>query len=354
MPRPNHVVPEETIRPDPTTTRRALLTSVAAAVASLHAGTAAQASETVQTVTGPIKASELGTTLMHEHIVADQRAPADRRPGDYKREEAVDVALPHLKALHEAGCQTMVEITPIHIGRDPLALKSLSQLSGLNIVAATGIFGGLGQTFIPTYAREEGAEQLAARYIREAHEGMDSTGILPGIIKTGVNREAPLPAIEKKLVRAALRAHKETGLTVASHTFTAAAVLEQLRMVESEGVAPHSFIWVHAYVEKDHAVHIKVAKEGAWVEFDDVSFETDDWHLECVTTMAEAGLLHRTLISQDRELYNVGESSHSNFGGYTLIFTKFLPRLRAAGFTSDEITQLLVTNPARALTGSGS
>ena len=44
--------------------------------------------------------------------------------------------MPYLKELREAGRQTIVEITPMHVGRDPLALKRLSELSDLNIIAA--------------------------------------------------------------------------------------------------------------------------------------------------------------------------------------------------------------------------
>ena len=51
----------------------------------------------VQTVTGPVPASELGVTLIHEHVVADLRAPADREEGDYDVEDAERVVLPYLE-----------------------------------------------------------------------------------------------------------------------------------------------------------------------------------------------------------------------------------------------------------------
>lgn len=158
---------------------------------------------TVQTVTGPLPSSRLGVTLMHEHIVTDLRAPAQRHSGDYDPEEAFRVALPHLKELREAGCSSLVEITPMHIGRDVEVLRRLSKASGLNIVAATGIYGAADGKFVPGHADRETAEQLAERYVDEARQGVGTTGIRPGIIKTGVNGRTPLPALEKKLVRAA-------------------------------------------------------------------------------------------------------------------------------------------------------
>lgn len=311
----------------------------------------AAAAGAVQTVTGPVSASELGVTLMHEHIVTDLRAPAERKPGDYDREAAVRTALPYLKELRAAGCRTMVEITPIHIGRDPLALRRLSELSGLQIVAATGIYGAAQQKFIPGYANNETAEQLAQRFVREIQEGIESDGIRPGIIKTGVNAAVPLPEIERKLVRAAALAHKATGLTIASHTGPGAPALEQLRILEAEGVEPGAFIWVHAQGEKDHELHKQVARRGAWVEFDGIGPKSVDWHVECVRSMADAGLLERVLISQDAGWYRPGEPGGGSYRGYTLLFTDFLPRLREAGFRESDVEQLLVRNPASALAG---
>jgi phosphotriesterase-related protein len=337
---------------------RAVVAGLAAGAAhALRSGPeilpAQQRAATVQTVSGVILASQLGMTLMHEHIVTDLRDPASRQPGDYNREEAVRVAVPYLEELHGAGCRTLVEITPIHIGRDPLALKALAGKTGLQIVCATGIYGAAKQLFIPDYARQESAEQLAERYTREFREGIAGTGIRPGIIKTGVNSATPLPEIERKLVLAAALAHKQTGLTVASHTGPAAPALEELKILASAGVDPKSFIWVHAQNEMDPELHRQAAREGAWVEFDGVGPKSMDRHLECVRGMAEAGLLHRTLISQDAGWYSPGEPDGGDYRGYSLLFTEFAPRLRASGFSERDLEQLLVKNPAAALSGAG-
>jgi phosphotriesterase-related protein len=286
---------------------------------------------------------------MHEHIVTDLRAPEQRRSGDYYPEEAFRVALPHLKELQEAGCSSLVEITPMHIGRDVEVLRRLSKASGLNIVAATGIYGAADGKFVPGHADRETAEQLAERYVDEARQGVGTTGIRPGIIKTGVNGRTPLPALEKKLVRAAALAHKATGLTVASHTGPGLPALAQLDILAEMGVPPSDFIWVHAQNEQDHEMHYQAARSGTWVEFDGLSEKSLDWHLACVRAMAEAGLLNRTLVSHDAGWYRPGESGGGRYRGYTLLFREFLPRLRQSGFSGAEIDQLLVVNPREAL-----
>jgi phosphotriesterase-related protein len=322
-------------------TRRSLL-----ALAALHASAQERA---VQTVTGRVPASALGLTLMHEHVVTDLRPLPARREEDYDRADAVAVCLPFLQALKNAGAATLVEPTPLHIGRDLEALRELSRRTGLRIVGSTGIYGAADHRFIPDYAHTETAEQLAERYLQEIQNGVGPNRIRPGLIKTGVNKDAPLPEIERKLVRAAALAGAQSGLTVAAHTGPAAPALEELEIIQAGGLAPDRFMWVHAHNERDHALHHRLAREGVWVEFDALTERSADWHLECLRSMADADLLGRTLLSQDAGWYRPGPERGSNYRGYTYLLESFVPRLLDEGFRQADVDQLLVTNPARAL-----
>jgi phosphotriesterase-related protein len=324
-------------------TRRAFL--------ALSAAAASAQERLVQTVTGPAPASSLGLTLMHEHVVTDLRALPDRRVEDYDRGDALAVCLPRLQEAWKAGARTLVEPTPLHIGRDLEALRELSLRSGLRIIGATGIYGAADQRFIPAYAHTEPAERLAERYVEEIENGVGPNRVRPGLIKTGVNRNAPLPEIERKLVRAAALAGSKGGVTVAAHTGPGAPALAELEIVREAGLPLERFIWVHAHVERDHALHHRVAKEGAWVEFDGLSERSADWHLECLRSMADAGLLHKTLLSQDAGWYRPGPERGSAYRGYAYLLDAFVPRLLREGFRQADVDQILVTNPARALAG---
>ena len=318
---------------------------------AIAAGTAAAQERTVQTVTGPVAASQLGLTLMHEHVVTDLRDIADRRPEDYDRDDAIAVCLPRLRDLQASGARTLVEPTPLHIGRDLEALRELSLRSGLRIVGSTGIYGAANRRFIPEYAQTESAEQLAERYLREIVGGVGPNRVKPGLIKTGVNKGTPLPAIERKLVRAAALAGAQSRLTVASHTGPGAPALEELEIVQIAGLAPERFIWVHAQNERDHALHRRMAGEGVWVEFDGLSPKSADWHLECLRSMAEAGLLGKTLLSQDAGWYRPGPERGSKYREYGFLLREFVPRMLREGFQRGDLDRLLVENPARALAG---
>lgn len=107
-----------------------------------------------------------------------------------------------------------------------MLLKRLSEASDIHILSNTGYYGAAQDKHLPPHAFTETAEQLAARWIREHERGIDGTSIKPAFIKIGVD-EAPLSAVDSKLVRAAGLAHRQTGLPIASHTGSGAVALEE-------------------------------------------------------------------------------------------------------------------------------
>jgi phosphotriesterase-related protein len=302
----------------------------------------------VMTVNGPIPPGEIGTTLPHEHVMVDFADAELVSPDRYDRREVFQTVLPHLRRARSLGVQTMVEATPAYLGRDPLLLRQLADSSGINLLTNTGYYGADGDRHLPRHAFSDSADSLAARWVREWEEGIDGTGIRPGFIKIGVN-PGPLSDIDRKLVEAAARTHLRTGLTIASHTGRAAA-LDQLAVLDVEGVDPSAWIWVHAQNEPDSTIHIRAARSGAWISFDGLASDNVDRYVELVSFMKAEGMLHRVLVSHDAGWYHVGEPGGGGFRAYDTLFTDLLPALKEAGFTDDEIKQLTVVNPALAFT----
>ncbi len=280
------------------------------------------------------------SVLVHEHILVDF-VGADRiRPGRYDAGEVFRAARPKLAELKRYGCHRLLECTPNFLGRDPHLLRRLSEAVGLEIWTNTGLYGAADHKFLPEYAHRESEEQLAQRWIDEARRGIGD--LKPRFVKIGVNR-GPLSEVDRKLVRAAAITSSETGLTVASHTGDGPAAMEQIEIFLAAKVAPSRFVWVHAQNEKDHNFHRRAARAGAWVEFDNISRESADWHRECVRFMASEKLLRRTLLSQDSGWYHVGEPGGGAYRGYTFIYTDFLPAL-----DSTWVRTMMVENPRAA------
>ena len=286
---------------------------------------------------------------MHEHVLVDFIGADQASPSRYDADQAFKVILPYLIKAKNDGCQTLVECTPAYLGRDIRLLRRLSEASGVNILTNTGYYGAAKDKHLPPQAFAESADQLAARWRMEYERGIEGTSIKPALMKIGVD-EAPLSAIDAKLVQAAALTCRSTGLPIASHTSTGRAAIEELELLDRAGVPARSFIWVHAHNERDGSLHTRVAKAGAWVEFDGISDASVDRHVDLVTQMKTQGLLERVLVSHDAGWYRVGEPGGGQFRAYDTLFTKFVPALMAAGFSKDDVRVLLVENPRQALT----
>jgi phosphotriesterase-related protein len=310
---------------------------------------ARQAAGSVQTVTGPIPAADLGLTLMHEHVLVDFIGADQVSPQRYDANHAFAAVLPHLLQARKNGCRTLVECTPAFLGRDVTLLRRLSEASNVHILTNTGLYGAAKDKHLPRYAFTETAEQLAVRWTREFEHGIEGSSIKPAFMKVGVD-EAPLSEVDRKLVRAAAITSRTTGLPIASHTGTGLGAIAELEVLDEARLPASSFIWVHAQSERDSAFHTRAAKAGAWVEFDGISETSIARHVELVVQMKTQGLLGHVLVSHDAGWYRVGEPGGGEFRPFDALFTKFIPALTVAGLTSSEVNQLLVENPRQALT----
>lgn len=310
------------------------------------------------TVNGYLDASEMGVTLVHEHLFADLRSYDEQTAKrlEIETDEVIEVALPYLKQIRELGCRTLVDCTATHLGRHPALLKRLAAASGLHILTVTGAYLAADERFVPEYVRRESSDQLARRWIDEWRYGIEDTGVRPGLIKLGLNGGA-LTALEETAFRAAVETHQETGLTIATHIgpwrepepgLNGTTVAHVLRILDEAQVSPSAWVWYHTQSEKDASHHVHAAERGAWVSFDGVAPETVDHYVALVRTMKERGLLHRVLVSHDAGWYTAGAPRGGTFRSFDTVFTRFMPRLRANGFSEAEIAQLFVRNPAEA------
>lgn len=324
--------------------RRFLLLTIAAPLSGMSSPLAK-----VITVNGAIIADKLGMTLPHEHVLVDFIGADKIDEKKWDKADVVNRMVPFFAEAKSAGIKTIVECTPAFLGRDARLLKMLSDRTGMQLITNTGYYGAVNNKYLPPWAFTETAEQLAARWTDDFEYGIDGSNIRPGFIKISVDAKAEgLSELHKKLVKAAAITHFKTGMTIYSHTGLANAAFEQLEILQSTGVRPSAFVWVHAQAEKDKSMHIKAAKQGAWVSLDGITGEFDDY-ADSLLRLKNAGLLNRVLISQDSGYYRPVEPDGGEIKGYTFISRELLPRLRAGGFDKKDIRQLLVVNPCEAL-----
>jgi phosphotriesterase-related protein len=334
--------------------RRRFLRDVGAACAGIAAASARGVAAPsrvgqVMTVRGPISADVFGPALTHEHVFVDF-AGADRvHPESYNLDEAFRVALPQLQKLAALGCRGFVDCTPAFLGRAPRLLARLSRAAGLHIVTNTGYYGAGRDRFVPAHAQQDSVDSLAERWTGEWRAGIDGTGVRPGFIKTGVDA-APLSAIDRKLLQAAARAHLRTGLTIASHTTDTRGAQEQLSLLRDEGVAPAAFIWVHAQNDWQVEARVRAARDGAWMEIDNLAAATIDQCVERASELKRAGVLGRLLVSHDAGWYDPAVAGGGTFRPFDVINHSLAPALCKAGWSASEVHALLAVNPGEAFT----
>jgi phosphotriesterase-related protein len=330
--------------------------SIGAAVAlcadASTAGIGSRGAGKVMTVRGSIDAHDMGFTLPHEHIIANFQPYEEwaRAPMPYDEDEVARVVSPYLTRIRDLGCRTFIDPTATFLGRDPHLLRRLSEQTGLHILTVTGNYAADHLRHLPPWVYSESPEAIARRYVAEFRRGIGGTGVRPGLIKLGFDGGA-LAKVEQSILRAAVLTHLETGLVIGAHTGSQGAgqsAFEQLAILAEMKMDPSAWIWIHAHNEPDSARHVEAGKRGAWVEFDGLREESLDRHVELVTNMRGAGLLDHVLVSQDAGWYHVGQPGGGNIRGYDLVFTRFIPTLRANGFSEQDISTLFVDNPARA------
>jgi len=298
----------------------------------------------IQIVLGLIENTQMGVTLSHEHILVGFIPEGKLVSTDYNREEVVEVILPYLVKLRDAGCDTFVDCSPEYLGRDPYILKELSRRSGLHILTNTGFY----QTpYLPAFVHEISVEDLATIWINEALHGLGDSGVRPGFIKIALNTGRLIP-VQDKILRAAILTAQKTGLVIQSHTVGGEAIIHVLEIMKETEFDARRFIWVHADSEPDIAFHIKAASQGMWIEVDSIGTRPFEDHCRILRGLLDAGLKNKLLLSQDAGWYNVGQVQGGQVRPYHPFFTEFIPAALQWGLEQTVLNEMITVNPQKA------
>ncbi|MGI9533255.1 phosphotriesterase [Lutimonas sp.] len=284
--------------------------------------------------------------LSHEHILVDFIGADSIQPDTWNHDSIIKEVLPSLDDLKEFGVDYFVDATPNYLGRDVVLLEKISHKTGLRILTNTGLYGARNNKFIPSFAHQMTAEDLAQIWIDEFENGIDHTAIKPGFIKIGIDTNDPLHPMHQKLVKAAALTHMKTGLTIASHTGEAAGLWPQLAILKEMGVSPQAFIWVHAQTEEDNERYLEAAEMGCWISLDGLGWDIEK-HLAKILFAKRNGILDRILISHDSGWFDP-QKEKQTIKPYTAIFKTLYEELKMQGFTDEEFNLLVSVNPVKA------
>lgn len=297
------------------------------------------------TTLGPRTADELGLILPHEHVFVDLRTPDQPGYAEAETEDVIRLMAPEIYKAQAAGVSTMVECSPVGVGRRIDILKTVSQATGMPLVVPTGIYR---EPWVPAWAQRASEDELHDWMLGELTGEIEGTGVQAAWIKLSAGDDG-ITACERKILRAAARAAQVVGAAIGSHTIRGRVVADQLAIVEEMGYSPERFIWIHASAEPDINLNLELARCGAWIEYDWIGDEqTDAGFIERIQRMLDAGLGDHLLLSHDRGWYDPAQPGGGTPKPYTYISEYFIPKLRSAGLDETTIHSLIHDNPFRA------
>ena len=305
----------------------------------------------VMTVTGPLRTDALGAVDAHDHLFL--RTPA--LPGD----EFDDLERSTAEALEgrASGIGTIVDMTPIGLGRRPDLLRALSEATGIPIVAATGYHR---DAHYPDghWVHDASVETLAERIVRDLEVGMhpgdwgDPEAVpdpaRAGAIKAGASYHRASDSERRRLEACAIGSLRG-GVAILVHTEIGTFGHEIVDILTGHGVEPHRIILAHLDRNPDPDLHAEIAARGAYLEYDTMGrtkYRPDSELLDLIERVVASGHLDRLLLGQD-----IGRRSmlraYGGGPGMRYLMERFVPRVRRR-IGDDATDAILVSNPARA------
>lgn len=304
----------------------------------------------IATVTGDIAPADLGRTLMHEHLLCDFWHWHLELSYDGILDDQ-ELLAEELGLFRDAGGSAIVDATSIGIGRDPVGLRRIADSTGTQVVMGAGWYR---ERVYPPVVFERTSEELADLIVAEFTDGVDGTGVRPGIIgEIGTDR-GRVTSAQERVFRAAAMAQRVVGCSITTHTtYFGDLALEQVAMLSGEGVPPERIVIGHLGEERRLERTLEVAKTGVFVEIDHVGatqvgqFAPEPQRLRNVLALIEAGHADQLLLSMDvckrSQLHAYGGN------GYDYLNRRFVPLLLEAGVSPSTIQTILVDNPRRVL-----
>jgi predicted metal-dependent phosphotriesterase family hydrolase len=300
----------------------------------------------IRTVCGDIDPAQLGACYPHEHVLCVP--PPDVTDRDLEMDSEL-VAVQELTWFKQAGGRALVDMTPADYGRNAPGMKRVSAATGIHLIATTGLHK---EKFSGRIVKDKSIDELAVRFARDVTEGVDGTDIKAGVIKAASSLNA-ITAKEKKVFRAAARAHHATGAVISTHTEVGTMGLEQIQLLISEGVEPERIIIGHVDRKLEWDYHLALWKMGVTLSYDQISkekYEPDSKRVEFIVRAVKEGFGKQIVLGGDLARKSYWPSYGTGGGpGLTYILWRFIPWLRSEGLSEEAIQDLLVHNPARAL-----
>ena len=324
---------------------------------------------TVESVRGPVELSDLGRTLMHEHVFVMSTEHMQNYGSDWWDEEfRVTDAVAKLNAMHAKGIQTIVDPTVWGLGRYIPRIQRIAEQTPVNIIVAAGLY--VYEELPQQYAyRGPGnlidiPEPMVTDFSRDITEGIADTGVKAAFLKFALETPEPSPGIER-IARAIARTHVETGAPITVHTSGPHQTgRTAVRIFTEEGVDLTKVVIGHAGDSNDIDYLIELADTGVTLGMDRFGLDLFNPTAERVKTiaiLASRGYAGSMVLSHDASCFiDYFGAAHDDARAaaapnwhFEHISDDVIPALLAQGVTQAQIDTMMIENPVRYFTKAG-
>ena len=336
------------------------------------------------TVDGPLPATALGITLVHEHLyilldvwLTPPRTPrdvwlADQPVGpqiaaelrrdpfavrDNLRLDDDDLAAAELAPFAAAGGRTIVDLTLDDIGRDPARLRRLAARTGIQLIMGCGHY--IHESH-PEWLEGQTEGAIVDRLLAELLEGVsvpDGPAVRAGVIGE-IGTSNPITARERRVLAAAASAQRQTGAPLFIHLDPWGRTGHEALDVAARGGADLARVAL-CHLDPslpDTAYHRSLAERGATVcydiwgdeaEYGGKGMPTDLQRIDALETALAEGWIDRVAVAQD--VCSKTQLARHGGPGYAHLPTTVAAALAARGHGPELLRLLLERTPRRLL-----
>lgn len=307
----------------------------------------------INSVNGLLHVDELGTTLMHEHILQANWSMRMSFKDWFDYDSFIEWASEDVRRTKETGVRTLVEQTPVCLGRDIHAIKAVADRTGMHIIASTGFFYSENQWM---FLRSE--ENFVKWLMKDIEEGIQDTDIKPGLIKCGTDMPG-VTELNHTLLKAHAKAAKRSGLPIATHSwYKNRSGISQMEIFEEAGLNPRKILIGHCGDTNDISYLEELLRRGCYIGLDrfgdDAKNPLED-RINTLLELCDRGWIDQLMISHDYvsfvdlgnfewETKRYQDPDDARYNS-RYIHRYVFPILRERGFKEAEIGQLMTENP---------
>lgn len=281
-----------------------------------------------------------GITYMHEHTTIDLSRLKNIDDTDLN---CFDETVSEYKKLYIKGVRNIVDVTNMDMRRNPEYVQKVADLSGINVVQATGFYQ---DKFLPEFVTDATIDDLTKFMVKEIEHGIADTAIKAQIIGEIGTSKNTMTERERKVFTASVIAQKQTNVPITTHTTLGTYGHEQVAFFKEHDANLEKIVIGHVDLTGNVDYILHMLDQGVYVEFDTVgkeNYQPDLLRAQMLKEIEKRGYDDKVFLSMD--ITRKSNLEYKGGIGYSYLLDKFVPMALENGVSEQFIQKMLRYNP---------